>query len=65
MNVHAVTNRGLDARPKSEVSGGVANAPHRSVTVAFDSTNPGAWAFHCQHLYHRAAGMMSAVKYEA
>lgn len=37
----------------------------RSVTVAFDASNPGEWAFHCHHLYHMAAGMMATVKYEA
>ena len=39
--------------------------PHRSVTIAFDATNPGEWTFHCHHLYHMAAGMMTIVKYEA
>ena len=39
--------------------------PHRSVTIAFDATNAGEWAFHCHHLYHMAAGMMTTVKYEA
>lgn len=38
--------------------------PHRSVTVAFDASNPGDWAFHCHHLYHMVAGMMSSVNYE-
>lgn len=38
--------------------------PHRSVTVAFDASNPGDWAFHCHHLYHMVAGMMSSVSYE-
>jgi FtsP/CotA-like multicopper oxidase with cupredoxin domain len=35
------------------------------VSIAFDAVNPGkAWAFHCHHLYHMAAGMMTAVRYE-
>ncbi|MBX9775786.1 MAG: multicopper oxidase domain-containing protein [Xanthobacteraceae bacterium] len=38
--------------------------PHRSVTIAFDAANPGRWAFHCHHLYHMAAGMMTTVNYE-
>jgi FtsP/CotA-like multicopper oxidase with cupredoxin domain len=38
--------------------------PMREVTVAFDATNPGTWAFHCHHLYHMASGMMTTVKYE-
>lgn len=36
-----------------------------SVTLAFDADNPGTWAFHCHNLYHQAAGMMTAVAYEA
>lgn len=39
--------------------------PMRSVTVAFDADNPGRWAFHCHHLYHLAAGMMTEVRYLA
>jgi len=35
------------------------------VTIAFDADNPGRWAFHCHHLYHMAAGMMTTVEYEA
>jgi FtsP/CotA-like multicopper oxidase with cupredoxin domain len=38
--------------------------PHRSVTIAFDAVNPGEWAFHCHHLYHMAAGMMTTLTYE-
>ena len=38
--------------------------PHRSVTIAFDADNPGEWAFHCHHLYHMAAGMMTSLSYE-
>lgn len=39
--------------------------PRRSVTIAFDATNFGQWAFHCHHLYHMATGMMTTVKYDA
>ncbi|TIV69514.1 MAG: copper oxidase, partial [Mesorhizobium sp.] len=39
--------------------------PMREVTVAFDATNPGTWAFHCHHLYHMATGMMTVVDYAA
>jgi FtsP/CotA-like multicopper oxidase with cupredoxin domain len=39
--------------------------PMRSVTVAFDASNPGEWAFHCHHLYHMARGMMTSLKYVA
>lgn len=38
--------------------------PHSSVTIAVDANNPGKWAFHCHHLYHMAAGMMSTFAYE-
>ena len=32
---------------------------------AFDAVNPGeAWAFHCHHLYHMVAGMMTTIGYE-
>jgi FtsP/CotA-like multicopper oxidase with cupredoxin domain len=37
--------------------------PAREVTIAFDADNPGEWAFHCHHLYHMAAGMMTVVRY--
>ncbi len=37
--------------------------PMRSVTIAVDATNKGQWAFHCHHLYHMAAGMMSTFGY--
>lgn len=37
--------------------------PQRSVTIAFDAGNPGQWAFHCHHLYHMAAGMMTQLSY--
>lgn len=39
--------------------------PMRSVTIATDANNPGQWAFHCHHLYHMAAGMMSTFGYRA
>lgn len=39
--------------------------PMRQVTVAFDASNPGTWAFHCHHLYHMATGMMTVVQYAA
>jgi FtsP/CotA-like multicopper oxidase with cupredoxin domain len=39
--------------------------PHHSVTIAVDAINPGDWAFHCHHLYHMAAGMMTTMKYQA
>lgn len=37
--------------------------PMRSVTIAVDADNQGQWAFHCHHLYHMAAGMMSTFGY--
>lgn len=33
------------------------------VTVAFDATNAGRWAFHCHNSYHQEAGMMTSVEY--
>lgn len=39
--------------------------PMSEVTVAFDASTPGSWAFHCHHLYHMAAGMMTTVDYES
>ena len=39
--------------------------PQRSVTVAVDADNPGEWPFHCHHLYHMAAGMMTRFGYSA
>jgi FtsP/CotA-like multicopper oxidase with cupredoxin domain len=37
--------------------------PGSSVTVAFDASNPGTWAFHCHHLYHMVSGMMTVIEY--
>jgi len=37
--------------------------PMQSVTIAIDANNAGQWAFHCHHLYHMAAGMMSTFGY--
>ena len=42
----------------------VAVPPMASVTIAFDATNLGIWAFHCHHLYHMVSGMMAYVAYE-
>ena len=39
--------------------------PMRSVSIAVDADNIGQWAFHCHHLYHMAAGMMSTFGYRA
>ena len=39
--------------------------PMRAVTIAIDAGNSGQWAFHCHHLYHMAAGMMSTFAYRA
>lgn len=40
--------------------------PNQSVRISFDANNPAkAWAFHCHHLYHMAAGMMTTVAYES
>ena len=35
-----------------------------SVTLAFDSDNPGKWMFHCHNLYHMLSGMMTQVVYQ-
>jgi FtsP/CotA-like multicopper oxidase with cupredoxin domain len=43
----------------------VAVPPMSTVTIAFDASNTGRWAFHCHHLYHMATGMMSFVEYMA
>jgi FtsP/CotA-like multicopper oxidase with cupredoxin domain len=37
--------------------------PQTTVTVAFDATNAGRWAFHCHNAYHQEAGMMTSVDY--
>lgn len=56
---------GIDGQPlRGALRDTVLVPPMRSVTVAFDAVNPGAaWAFHCHHLYHMAAGMMATVAY--
>jgi FtsP/CotA-like multicopper oxidase with cupredoxin domain len=38
--------------------------PLKTVTIAFDTDNPGRWAFHCRNLWHLAAGMMTVVDHE-
>ena len=57
---------GIDGK---EINGAVRDTvlvpPNQSVTVTFDAKNPAkAWAFHCHHLYHMAAGMITTVGYE-
>ena len=37
--------------------------PKTNVTIAFDATNPGMWAYHCHNLYHLAAGMFTTMIY--
>ena len=39
--------------------------PATSVTIRFDSDNPGNWAFHCHNLYHMNSGMMGAMTYSS
>jgi FtsP/CotA-like multicopper oxidase with cupredoxin domain len=38
--------------------------PGATVAIVFDADNPGRWAFHCHHLYHMVAGMMTTLAYE-
>jgi FtsP/CotA-like multicopper oxidase with cupredoxin domain len=33
------------------------------VRIAFDTDNPGRWAFHCHNLYHMQAGMVTEIRY--
>ena len=57
---------GIDGTPiQGAVRDTVAVPPMSTVTIAFDANNPGRWAFHCHHLYHMAAGMMTFVAYNA
>jgi FtsP/CotA-like multicopper oxidase with cupredoxin domain len=51
-------------RIRGAVRDTVAVTPMSTVTVAFDATNPGKWAFHCHHLYHMVAGMMTFLNYQ-
>lgn len=55
----------IDGRPvQGALRDTVLVPPGRSVTIALDAGNPGAgWAFHCHHLYHMAAGMMTTLAY--
>jgi FtsP/CotA-like multicopper oxidase with cupredoxin domain len=55
---------GIDGKPiQGAVRDTVAVPPISSVTIVFDATNPGIWAFHCHHLYHMVSGMMAYVAY--
>jgi FtsP/CotA-like multicopper oxidase with cupredoxin domain len=38
--------------------------PMQTVTVAFDTDNPGRWALHCHHLYHMNSGMLGTMVYD-
>ena len=38
--------------------------PGATVAIVFDADSPGRWAFHCHHLYHMVAGMMTMLAYE-
>ncbi|MBU1316446.1 MAG: multicopper oxidase family protein [Alphaproteobacteria bacterium] len=38
-------------------------SPMAEVAIEFEANNAGRWPFHCHHLYHMAAGMMSFVSY--
>jgi FtsP/CotA-like multicopper oxidase with cupredoxin domain len=56
---------GIDARPiRGAVRDAVVVPPMASVTIAFDASKPGIWAFHCHHLYHMVSEMMAYVAYE-
>ncbi|HTU56456.1 MAG TPA: multicopper oxidase family protein [Acetobacteraceae bacterium] len=56
---------GVDgARFEGAVRDTVLVPPLKTVTIAFDTDNPGRWAFHCHNLWHLAAGMMTVVDYE-
>lgn len=37
--------------------------PMATVSIAFDTDNPGKWPLHCHHLFHMAAGMMAYLSY--
>lgn len=37
--------------------------PMGRVTIAVDMANPGRWMFHCHHMPHLAAGMMTELRY--
>ena len=37
--------------------------PHTSLSVQFDSNNPGNWMLHCHMLYHQESGMMTIINY--
>jgi FtsP/CotA-like multicopper oxidase with cupredoxin domain len=54
-----------DRRFEGAIRDTVLVPPNQSVTIAFDADNPGHWAFHCHHLYHMVAGMMTSLRYEA
>lgn len=54
-----------DRRFEGAIRDTVLVPPNQSVTIAFDADNPGHWAFHCHHLYHMVAGMMTSIRYEA
>ncbi len=56
---------GIDAdRFQGAVRDTVLVPPQKTVAIAFESDNPGRWAFHCHNLWHLEAGMMTVVDYE-
>ncbi|MBG1233355.1 multicopper oxidase family protein [Aestuariivirga litoralis] len=54
-----------DKKVEGPVRDTVLVPPGMMVTLRFNADNPGAWAFHCHHLYHMNSGMMAAMDYKA
>lgn len=38
--------------------------PGETADILFTADNPGIWVFHCHHVHHAAAGMVTVVQYE-
>ena len=37
--------------------------PKQTLSIDFDTDNPGQWLLHCHNLYHGELGMMTVVSY--
>ena len=60
-----VARDGNAIRPENrEVRNTFTVAPGETADIIFYANNPGVWLFHCHHIHHASAGMVSVFAYE-
>ena len=60
MHLHGHTFQHAGGGPRKDTS---IVLPGRTLTVDFDTDNPGRWLTHCHNLYHGEAGMIGVLAY--